>query len=112
MRSVRRRLSIPSTTRLTWSGRLLSPGRRVAGLLIDVPTELRCNNHLVPERRDAFAENSLHLMWAVSLCGVEERDAAIEGCPDDAYHFGPRWDRRLVSAAHILHADADAGDFE
>ena len=83
-----------------------------ARLRIDVPAELGGDDHLVPEWRDAFAQDPLDLMWAVSLGGVEERDATVEGCPDDVEHLGPAGDRRLVGAAHVLDAEADARDFQ
>ncbi len=47
-------------------------------------------------------------MRAIGLGGVEESDATVEGCPDDVDHLGPGRDRRLVRAAHVLHAETDA----
>ena len=88
MRSVRRRLSMPSTASLMWSGRLLSPGRR-ARLEIDVPAELGGDHDLVAERRHAFAEDAFDLVRTVSLGRVEEGDAAVERGPDDVEHLGP-----------------------
>ena len=87
MRSVRRRLSIPSTTRLMWLGLAVEPRTPLAGLLIDVPAELRCDHDLVAERRHAFAEDALHLVRTVGLGRVEEGDATVEGRPDDVDHL-------------------------
>ena len=112
MRSVRRRLSMPSTASLTWSGRLLRPGAPRARLRIDVPAELGGDDHLVPERRDTFAQDPLDLVRPVGLGGVEEGDTMVEGRPDDVEHLGPAGDRRLVGAAHVLDAEADARDLQ
>ncbi len=83
-----------------------------ARLRIDVPAELGGDDHLVPEGRDAFAQDPLDLMRAVGLGGVEERDTAVEGRPDDVEHLGPARDRRLIGAGHVLDAEADARDFQ
>ena len=95
-----------------WSGRLLRPRAPLAGLQIDVPAELGGDHDLVAERRDAFAEDPLDLMRAVGLGRVEEGDATVEGRPDDVEHLGPAGDRRLVGAAHVLDAEADARDLQ
>jgi hypothetical protein len=83
-----------------------------AGLKIDVPTELRCDHHPVAERRDASAEDTFDLVRALSLGRVEEGDAAIIRSPDDVQHLWAVGDRGLVSAAHVLNAEADAGDLQ
>jgi hypothetical protein len=90
----------------------IKPGAPLAGFLIDVPAELGCNHNLVAERRRAFAKNPFHLVRTIRLGCVEKRDATVEGGSNDAYHFAARGDRRLIGAAHILHPEADAGDFE
>ena len=112
MRSVRRRLSMPSTASLMWSGRLLSPGRRspVSRSMFqpnfEVITTLSRNGATPSPRMRS------HLVRAVGLGRVEEGDAAIEGGPDDVDHLGPGGDRRLIGAAHVLDAEADAGDLQ
>src|SRR5688572_8029817 len=85
----------------------VKPGASLAGLLIDVPAELGGDHDPVPERRHALTENALHLMWAVGFGCVEERNAAVVGCSNDVDHLSPRRDRRLIRAAHVLHADTD-----
>ena len=95
-----------------WLGPAVEPRAPLAGLEIDVPAELGCDHDLVAERRDAFAEDPLHLMRPVRLGRVEEGDATVEGRPDDVDHLGPAGDRRLIGAAHVLNAEADAGDLQ
>jgi hypothetical protein len=87
-------------------------GQALAGLEIDVPAELRCDHDPVAERRHAFAEYPLHLVRTVSLGRIVEGEAAVEGSPDDVEHFRPARHRGLVGAAHVLDAEADAGDFQ
>ena len=88
------------------------PRAPLAGLEIDVPAELRGDHHLVAERLHAFAEDPFHLVGAVGLGRVVEGDATVEGRPDDVDHLGPGRDRRLIGAAHVLDAEADAGDLQ
>ena len=94
------------------SGRLFEPRKSRACFLIDVPTELCCDHDLVAERRDAFSEDTFHLMRAVSLGCVVKGDATLEGRSDDVDHLGPAGDGRLIGAAHILDAEPDARDLE
>ena len=103
---------MPSTTSLMWSGRLLQSRPALAGFLVDVPAELRGDHDLVAERLDAFAENPLHLVRAIGFGRVVERDAALEGRPDDVDHLRPGRDRGLIGAAHVLDADADARNLQ
>ena len=77
-----------------------------------IEAELGGDDDLVAERRHAFAENPFDLVRTVRLGGVEERDASVERGPDDVEHLGPARDRGLVRAAHVLDAEADAGDVQ
>jgi hypothetical protein len=90
----------------------VEPRTPFAGFEIDVPAELGSDHDLVTERRNDFAENPFHLMRAVSLSRIEKGDAMIKGCPDDVEHLGSGRDRGLIGAAHVLHANPDAGDFQ
>src|SRR5688572_19940927 len=84
----------------------------LAGLQIDVPAELGRDHDLVAERRDAFAQDAFHFVRAVGLGGVEERDSSVERSADDVVHLRARRHGRLVRAAHVLHAQADAGNLQ
>ena len=74
--------------------------------------ELGGDHHLVAKRRDGFAENPLALMRAVGFGGVEKGDSALKGRADDVDHFGPGGNSGLVGPVHVLHAEADTGDFQ
>src|SRR5690606_20664866 len=88
------------------------PRAPLAGLQIDVETELAGDHDLVPERHDGFAKNPLALMRAIGLGGVKKGDAAFIGRADDIDHLGAGRDRRLVGAGHVLDTEADTGDFK
>ena len=95
-----------------WLGLAIESRPPLAGFQIDVPAELGGDHDLVSERRDAFAENSFHFVRAISLRRIEKGDATVKSRPDDVDHFRSVGDCRLVGAAHVLDAKADAGDFE
>jgi hypothetical protein len=94
------------------AGPAVETGASLAGLLIDVPAELRGDHHLASERRDGLAEDPLGFMRAVGFGRVEERDTTIEGGPDDVDHLRAVRHRRLILAADVLNAEADARDFQ
>src|SRR5207248_9812450 len=50
---------------------------------IDVEPELRCDHYLSAGRREGLTHELLVRKWAVGLGSVEERDAALDGRPDD-----------------------------
>ncbi|MNQ92488.1 hypothetical protein D3C85_1079190 [compost metagenome] len=90
----------------------IEPWAALTGLLIDVPTELGSDHHLIAERGHAFAENPLHLMGAIRLGRIIEGDAVVEGGANDVVHLRPVRDRRLVGATHVLHAQAHTRYFQ
>ena len=108
---MRSRFSIPST-RADVFGPAVQPGKSLPGFLVDIPAELRGDHHLVPERRDSFAEDPLHLMRTIRFGRIEKRHTTIERRSDDVDHLGTARDRRLIGAAHVLHTEADARDLE
>src|SRR2546430_4820183 len=100
-------LEHPFDSELDVLGLAVEPWAPLTCLEIDVPAELRCDDDLVSEGCDTFAEDAFHFERAVRLRRIEEVDATVEGCSDDVDHFAPGRDRRLISAAHVLHAEAD-----
>jgi len=94
------------------TGPAVEPWAPHASVLIDVPAELRCDYHLVSKRCYGLAEDSLRFMRAVRFGGVEERDATVEGRPNDVDHLGPVRHRRFIPAAHVLNAEANAGHLQ
>ena len=51
-------------------------------------------------------------MRAIGLGRIVERHPPIERGTDDAVHLGARGDGGLVGAAHVLHAQPDAGNLQ
>ena len=54
-------------------GPAVEAGSALSGLQVDVPAELRGDDDLVAEGRDAFAEDPLDLVRAVGLRGIDRR---------------------------------------
>jgi hypothetical protein len=112
MRSVRSRLSMPSTASLMCSGRLLRPGPRLPVSRSMFQPNLEVITTLSRNGWMAFAEDAFVLERAVGLGRVEEGDAVVVGGPDDVQHLRPVGHRGLVGAVHVLHAQADTGDLQ
>lgn len=84
----------------------------LTGVLINIPAEFCFDDHLISKRRDAFAKYPLTLERAVCLCRIEQGDAIVERRSNDFDHFRPGGNGRLVGATHILHTQANIGNFQ
>ena len=112
MTSTLSRLSEPSAASLMCSGRLFRPGRsRPLSSRLEVEPELGGDHHLVAERGEGLADELLVRERAVDLGGVEERDAAFDGRPEQRDHL-LLVHGRAVGEAHPHAAEADGRDFQ
>ena len=84
----------------------------LAGLGVDVETELGRDLDLVAEARHRLAEDALALEGSVDFGAVEEGDALVEGGADQRDHVSPFRDDRVEGAVHVLHAQAQLGDLQ
>ena len=103
-------MSEPSATSLMCSGRLFRP-RLAAIVALEFEPELGGDHHLLAERSEGFAHEFFVRVRAVDLGGVEERDAAFDGRPEQRDHLllvlG-----RTVAEAHAHAAQAEGRDFQ
>ena len=85
------------------------PARPAVG--IELEPELGGDHHLLAERGEGFAHELLVRERAVDLGGVEERDAAFDGRPNQRDHLllvrG-----RAVAEAHAHAAEPEGRDFQ
>ena len=102
------RFSESSTDRLIVSGRLSSPPPVAAG---EVEAELGRDHDLLANRLESFAHELFVRERAVDLCGVEERDAALDGRADQRDHLLWVGEGR-ETRAHTHAAEAERRDFE
>ena len=73
---------MPSATRLMCVGPAVQTRALLARVGVDVQAELGGDHHLVADRGERLADELLVRERAVDLGGVEERDAALDGCAD------------------------------
>ena len=86
MASTLSRLSEPSATCLMCSGRLFRPAMPLCRR-IELEPELGGDDHLLAEGSERLAHQLLVRERAVDLGGVEERDAAFDGRPEERDHL-------------------------
>src|SRR6185503_7346711 len=90
----------------------VKPRKPPSRLLIYVPTVLGSDPDHISKRLDRLAEDPLVFEWPVSLGTVEERNATIVGCAENADHFRPVRYRGLVPPMHVLNAHPDCRDLQ
>src|SRR6185369_5657681 len=90
----------------------VKPRKPLSRLLIYVPTELGSDPDLISKWFDRLAEDPLVFEWPVCLGTVEERNATIVGCAQNADHFRPVRYRGLVPPMHVLNAQPDFRDLQ
>ena len=90
----------------------VEPHLETAGLRIDIPTELRGDCDLVAEWCDALTEDSFAFQRPISLSRIKKRHAMVIGRADDVDHLRAVRHGRFVFAAHVLHSEPDAGNFQ
>jgi hypothetical protein len=103
------RASELSTTCLMRSGRAVEPA--LPAVRVEVEAELGRDHHLLAHRRKRFAHERLVGVRPVHLGRVEERDAVLDGRPDEGDHL-LLVGGRAVPEAHAHAAESDGRDLE
>src|SRR6266487_6817905 len=82
-----------------------------AGFAVEMESELGGDDHVGAKRSESFAHEFFICEWAVGFSGIEERDAAFHGHPEDSDHLLLIL-RGTVPEAHSHAAEAQSRDFE
>ena len=107
--STRSRRNEASVTALMWSGLLFTP--TLLTLVVEREPELGRDDHVIAQRLERLTDELLVHIRPVRLRGVEQRDAPLDGTPEERDHLVPVT-RRPIALAHPHAAQPEGGDLQ